>query len=429
LNKTIHTLYQHFIEHRNVTTDSRNVPQGAIFFALKGESFDGNAFAAEALKKGAALAVVDDPVLKGTKGCFVVGNVLATLQDLAAMHRKKLKAVVIGITGSNGKTTTKELIKEILSRKYSCFATRGNLNNHIGVPLTLLSLNESHEFAIIEMGANHKGEIADLSRLADPAYGLITNVGKAHLEGFGSFEGVVEAKTELYRYLKANNGKAFVNANNAILVSAAEGLPIISYGTKGNTVSGRVLASNPSLVMECVVGDQQLNITTNLVGAYNLENALAAATIGHHFGVEPGAIKLAIEGYLPDNNRSQVLQTPKNTLIMDAYNANPTSMEAALSNFADGDYDNKIVLLGEMLELGKDADREHDKVIEHVKALGFKKAFMVGSSYAIPSDDVFKVFNSTEDLIDHLMKYQLAGHTILIKGSRGNKLEKVVNYL
>ena len=429
MNNTIHTLYQHFLEHRNVTTDSRSVPAGAIFFALRGETFDGNAYAAEALKKGAALAVADDPVYRGKKGYFVVDDVLTALQDLAAMHRKHLKAVVIGITGSNGKTTTKELTNEILASKYSCFATQGNLNNHIGVPLTLLSLRESHDFAIIEMGANHKGEIATLSRIADPAYGLITNVGKAHLEGFGGFESVVEAKTELYRHLKANNGTVFVNSNNAILGAAAKGLASVNYGKQGDPVSGHVLASNPSLVIECTVGDQQLEITTNMVGAYNLENALAAACIGHHFGVAPGAIKTAIESYIPDNNRSQVLQTPKNTLIMDAYNANPTSMDAALSNFADGSYDNKILLLGEMLELGEDADLEHRKLIERVKALGFKKVLLVGKSYGIGADETFRVFSSTDELIEHLKKYQLAGNTILIKGSRGNKLEKVVNYL
>lgn len=405
------------------------MPAGSVFFALKGENFDGNAYAGQALRQGASLAVVDDPAYRGQKGCFVVEDVLETLQQLATLYRKSLKATVIGITGTNGKTTTKELVTAVLGRKYACRATKGNLNNHIGVPLTILSLPGEIEFAIIEMGANHRGEIAALSAIADPGYGIITNVGKAHLEGFGSFEGVVAAKTELYAHLRGNGGKAFINGGNEILLSKAGNLEKILYGETGNDVWGSVQQSGPTMKLNCFIGKEEVDVNTNLVGAYNLENVMAAACIGHYFGVETESIKAAIEEYMPVNNRSQVMMTPKNTLIMDAYNANPSSMEVAIANFAEGDYENKVLILGEMLELGKDSDAEHRKLVENVQRLGFSEVYLVGKSFdGIDPGDI-PVFLSTDKLIESMLKMPLAGKTILIKGSRGNQLERIINYL
>lgn len=426
---TINALYDLFLQYRTISTDSRNVPSGSLFFALKGEHFDGNRYAAEAIKKGAAWAIVDDPGLKNGDRFFYVQDVLIALQELAMMHRARIKATVIGITGSNGKTTTKELILAVVSQKDSCHATTGNLNNHIGVPLTLLSLNDTHEFAIVEMGANHPGEIADLSRIANPDFGLITNVGKAHLEGFGGFGGVVKAKTELYRHLEGNGGIAFVNSGNAILTEAARELETVCYGTMECEVSGELIQSNPSLVVKVRIGSKSMELATNLVGSYNLENILAAVCIGHYFNVEVEDIKSAIEGYIPQNNRSQVLQTPKNTLIMDAYNANPSSMEAAIVNFAEGNYYNTALFLGEMLELGMESETEHARVVELVKELDFKKVYLVGKSFKLDNTKGMKSFGSTEELMDNLKKYPVAGFTILIKGSRGNRLEDIIKFL
>jgi len=428
VNKT-ESLYKIFLQNRLVTTDSRNVPKNSVFFALKGDHFDGNEFAVQALGNGAAIAVVDDPQLKDNHRIFFVDDVLTSLQDLAMHHRSKLKATVIGITGTNGKTTTKELANAVLKQKYSCMATKGNLNNHIGVPLTLLSLPESFDYAIVEMGANHIGEIASLSRIANPAFGLITNVGKAHLEGFGSFNGVITAKTELFNYLRINGGSVFVNARYDVLVNAANNLESIFYGKTGNDVYGEITQSNPYLKVKCLAGSMEFELSTNLVGAYNLENVLAAVSIGHYFGVDKAAIKSAIENYIPENNRSQIFETNNNTLILDAYNANPSSMEAAISNFAEGGYAKKTLVLGEMLELGAESEHEHAKIIDLITGQRFDRIFLVGKSFCNFSRQGTETFESTDALMNYFNRNPLEGHTILIKGSRGNKLEQIVALL
>ncbi len=426
---TTEELYRLYLAHRKVTTDSREVPVGSIFFALKGENFDGHRFVGEALRKGAALAVVDDPAYLPDERCFLVRDVLQQLQDLARRHRRELKATVIAITGSNGKTTTKELMNQVLRTTFTCTATAGNLNNHIGVPLTILSLSEEQEFAIIEMGANHQGEIRELCLIADPEYGIITNVGKAHLEGFGGFEGVVRAKTELYQHLRDRDGFVFLNSANEILANKASGINQIRYGAQADPVHGTVLIADPALEVACTIGDDALRIRTQLVGDYNLENILAAACVGSHFGVPASAIGEAVEQYVPANNRSQILQTPKNTLILDAYNANPTSMEAAIRNFAAGQYEQKVLLLGEMLELGADSQAEHHRVIGLARELGFDAVFVVGEGFRDAGAPDARWFETTDQLIGHLQKHPLAGNAILIKGSRGNQMERLINYL
>lgn len=428
VNKT-ERLYEHYLKSRTVSTDSRNIQPGALFFALKGERFDGNKFAERALSEGAAIAIVDDPALKKIDRCLYVDDVLSSLQDLAMFYRSRMKARVIAITGSNGKTTTKELIHAVMNQKYSCSATAGNLNNHIGVPLTLLAIRDDDDFAIVEMGANHAGEIARLCRIADPDFGIITNVGKAHLEGFGSFQGVIDAKSELYRYLQSTGGPVFVNGRNDILVGASQNNACLFYGNQDNEVFGEVTQSSPALSIRCSIRKRELPMNTQLVGAYNLENILAAVAIGDHFGVGADQIRMAVESYAPENNRSQVMKTWKNTLILDAYNANPSSMEAAIVNFAGGDYDNKVVVLGEMLELGIESEKEHDRLIQLVKKQRFPKVYLVGKNFSDLDYEGLEYFESTVDLMEHFQKYAPKGHTILIKGSRGNRLEEVVKFL
>ncbi len=428
MNPAIESLHYHFNKHPVVTTDSRNVPEQSIFFALKGENFDGNKFAQMALYKGAALAVVDDVSFKGKNRFLVVDDVLKTLQEFASYYRNTLEVTVIGITGSNGKTTTKELIHAVLSEKYKCKATEGNFNNHIGVPLTLLSLTNTLDFAVVEMGANHIGEIAELSAIANPDYGLITNVGKAHLEGFGSFEGVIEAKTELYKYLENTGGKVFVKDSDKILQDKAKHIESIAYGT-GSPVHAKITKSFPVLKLSCNIYNEQFEISTNLVGSYNLENILAAVAVGHYFGVKSHHIKAAIEGYMPVNNRSQILRTTKNILVMDAYNANPSSMEVAINNFVAGNTRDKVLILGEMLELGDVSEEEHSKLVKMVMELNPETAYFVGKSFGQLYLPYKNIFSSKDALIEHLKKFPLRHKTILIKGSRGNKLEDIVDLL
>ena len=358
-------LYRIYLEHPHVTTDSRKIGEGSIFFALKGENFNGNTFAKTSLDLGAAYAVIDDEKYATDERTILVENVLHTLQDLARLHRQKSGIPILAITGSNGKTNPpRELVASVLSRKFKIVFTEGNLNNHIGVPLTLLRLTPDTQFGIVEMGANHPGEIDELCQIALPDFGLITNVGRAHLEGFGSFEGVINTKTELYRFLQHNHGTIFINRANPFLSKLAGDERIIGYTTEkgGEGLEGEAVSSEPFLVFKVLFPKGWLYIKTGLVGRYNLENAMAAAAVGLHFGIDPTEIASAIETYHPDNNRSQMVKTERNSLLMDAYNANPSSTTVALENFAQLDVPAKGVILGDMLELGTVS---HDRTPEN----------------------------------------------------------------
>jgi len=426
---TLDTLYAYYLAHPCVTTDSRNTPAGSIFFALKGASFNGNTYASKALESGCSFAVVDEADAVIDERCLLVDNVLETLQALANHHRNVCGIPVISITGTNGKTTTKELVAAVLSRKFNLLYTQGNLNNHIGVPLTLLGLTNEHQLAVIEMGANHPGEIRELATIADPDFGLITNVGKAHLEGFGSFEGVIQTKGELYEYLRAKKGTIFINVNNSYLTGIAQQVEQIPYATSpGKALWGETLSCSPFLQLKWHSGNDEVVASTNLIGSYNLENALAAICIGRYFGVPDADIVNALETYEPSNNRSQLKQTENNTLIIDAYNANPTSMEAALRNFTQYKASSKAVVLGSMKELGAQSREEHDRLIHTVTESGFDRVFLIGDEFREITSE-FPVFSNTEAFSAYIKDTPLAGYTILIKGSRGNKLESVIPFL
>lgn len=430
---TIKELYAIFEQHPEVVTDSRKTQVGAMFFALRGENFNGNEFAEKAIESGCSYAVIDEGQYDDHSGRFiVVENVLKTLQELSAYHRIALGLPVIGITGTNGKTTTKELLSAVLGRRFNLWHTQGNLNNQIGVPLTLLSLRKEHQMAVVEMGANHPGDIKELVELVAPNVGLITNVGRAHLQGFGSFEGVVKTKCELYDFIRNTDGSVFVNADNSILMEHSEGINRVTYGIncKDGIVSGEVTGNSPFLQMRFqVTGDNNIHdLQTNLVGVYNAENVMAAICVGTYFGIEPGVIKSAIEGYVPTNNRSQYKKTERNALIIDAYNANPTSMTASIKNFEAVKMEDKSLILGEMRELGQDSAVEHQKIIDLLVTNGLTDVCLVGTCW----DNVkttFKRYATTEDLIADLKSNPVADKTILIKGSNGNHLDRVVEWL
>lgn len=427
-------LYQIFLDCTSVTTDSRNCPEGSMFIALKGESFNGNAFAEKALNAGCAFAVIDEPAyaIEGDQRYIVVENCLLTLQELAHYHRRRLGTRVIGITGTNGKTTTKELISSVLSQNYPILYTLGNLNNHIGVPLTLLRLKAEHELAIIEMGANHPGEIELLCNIAEPDYGIITNVGKAHLEGFGSFEGVIKTKGELYDFLRAKgDATIFIHHDNPYLMKIADGLKQIPYGSDDSLyVNGHITGNSPFLTFEWKAGKdgEAHQIKTQLIGEYNFPNALAAITIGRFFGVEANKIDEALAGYAPQNNRSQLKKTADNTLIIDAYNANPTSMMAALQNFRNMEVSHKMLILGDMRELGAESAAEHQKITDYIKECDFEKVWLVGEQFAAAKHS-FKTFAHVQEVIKALEADKPKGYTILIKGSNGIKLSSTVELL
>ena len=422
-------LYQIYLKHPLVTTDSRKIEKGSIFFALKGDNFDGNAFALSSLEKGASYAVTDDPACAIDDRILLVDNVLQTLQDLARMHRQKLAIPVLAITGSNGKTTTKELVASVLSKKFRTTYTLGNLNNHIGVPLTLLRFSSDTQFGIVEMGANHPGEIDNLCRIALPDYGLITNIGRAHLEGFGSFEGVIRAKTELYRFLEQSNGTIFINQANPLLTKNAGEVTRVNYTTQKGLegLEGEIISADPFLSFRTLFPKGWLFIRTRLVGGYNLENALAASAVGLYFGVDPTTIAAAIASYQPDNNRSQLIETSRNKLLMDAYNANPSSTQAALENFARLAVSPKGVILGDMLELGSTSKEEHQKIVDLLSSMTPDLVFLVGPVYSgCNLTDSFRCFIDSDELAAYLENEPLKGYNLLIKGSRGMKLETVV---
>ena len=411
--KDIYTLYsKHFL----VDTDTRNIRKNTIFFALKGSNFNGNEFAEKALNLGAIYSIVDDKKHQTSTNIILVDDVLKTLQQLANYHRKQLNIPIIGLTGSNGKTTTKELINAVLTEKYRTTATKGNLNNHIGVPLTLLSMTPKTEIGIVEMGANHLKEIEFLCSITEPDFGYITNFGKAHLEGFGSLEGVIEGKSELYNYLQTNNKIAFVNPDDAIQVEKTKKIKTISFDTE----DVKFIEANPFVRLS--FSDTQ--IQSHLIGKYNYTNILAAITIGHYFKVSSENIKEAIETYIPTNNRSQIIETD-NKIILDAYNANPTSMKAALENFAILEATDKTVILGDMFELGKDSCKEHQAIADLSTELNFENTFLVGENFYQTKTKKHQ-FKSYDDLERYIINHPIKNHSILIKGSRGMRLERIL---
>ncbi len=442
-------LYTIFKECSGVTTDSRNISGGELFFALKGENFDGNDYAVKALESGAAYAVVSedsqDRILSASGSLcdriIPVRNTLETLQALARYHRSMTfvngkPLTVIGLTGTNGKTTTKELIRAVLSVRYNVTATEGNLNNSIGVPLTLLKIDDRTEIAVVEMGASHPGDIKELVSVCLPNYGLITNVGKAHLLGFGSLEGVMKAKGELYDYIQRTADKAFLNTDNPLLCRMASERPDLQVIPYGVAYSGaEILPSSPEkpfLRMRIPSADGKIEVTTALVGAYNADNVMAALAVGAEFGISTEDAAAAIGKYVPANNRSQMTDTGKNVLILDAYNANPTSMEAALDNFSAMESEHKAVMLGNMLELGTDSVQEHVNVIRKLEKMNLDAVYLVGEEFekalsgVAVSDGNVLSFRNSDVLAAYLAENALSGFTILVKGSRGSRMEKVL---
>ena len=424
----IEELYNRFTECNGLTTDSRHCPEGSMFLALKGETFNGNAFAAQSLAQGCRYAVVDEPQYASPENprIILVDNCLETLQKLANYHRRRLGTRIIGVTGTNGKTTTKELIATVLGEKFKVLYTQGNFNNHIGVPLTLLRLKPEHEMAVIEMGANHPGEIKTLVHIAEPDYGIITNVGKAHLQGFGSFEGVIRTKGELYDFLREKgNATIFIQNENPYLNKIAAGLTCVRYGqTPGLDVTGKVVACSPFLHFSWTAEGISHDVQTHLIGAYNLDNALAAVAIGRYFGVEDTKICHALSSYVPQNNRSQLVHTASNTLIVDAYNANPTSMMAALENFRQMEAAHKVAILGDMKELGEGSHEEHQKVVDFLKECGFERVMLVGPEFGGTASS-FEHYKDVKEVEALLAAHPLQGCCILVKGSNSMKLSEL----
>lgn len=422
---SLSTVYQAFLNGAAICTDTRKIENGCIFFALKGPTFDGNTFALKAIESGAALSVVDDPAISHPK-VIHTSDVLTFLQDLARHHRRQLNIPVIGITGSNGKTTTKELVSRVMSKKFNTYYTLGNLNNHIGVPLTVLSINSSHQAAVVEMGANHQKEIELLCSISMPTHVLITNVGKAHLEGFGGFEGVKKGKGEMYQYAKGNNSLVFINAANPHLIEMLGNYDKnYTYGLgSGYKIEGSITEHNEyvSLQWRANAGEWH-SIQSQITGQYNAENILAAVAIGVHFEIATESIKDAIESYIPDNQRSQVIKMGNNTVVMDAYNANPTSMEAALKNFRKNYADPTAVFIGEMLELGEVSAQEHQNIINLISSLGFTEVVLVGAHFGTTAHQPFKHFVNSGQARDYISSRGYSGYHILIKGSRGSKME------
>ena len=416
----IQKLYQFFLKHPIICTDSRKITKGSIFFSLKGKNFNGNKFAEKAIKDGCSFAVVDEKEFATNDKFILVDDVLGTLQNLAKHHRTLLNIPIIGITGTNGKTTSKELINAVLSSEKCCYATKGNFNNHIGVPLSILEITSSHEIAIIEMGANHIGEIAFLCNISQPIFGVITNIGKAHLEGFGSFESVIKAKSELYNYIQKNNGNVFVNNEAELLIELADNIRKTTYGKNGD-YKGSIASNIPFVSVQ--FGEN--SIISNLIGDYQFYNIMLAISVGKYFEITDKNIKKAIESYTPKNNRSEIIKTKSNTIILDAYNANPSSMTAMLHSFAKQNYENKLCILGDMLEMGNTSLQEHKAIIDLANELKLECIF-IGTEFA----QVHKqVYNSADKFSEFLKENPIKNKTILLKGSRGITLEKLVKLL
>lgn len=420
-------LYDIYKRFPSVQTDSRKVKKGDLFFALKGPSFNGNSFAAKALADGAAYAIIDEAAYKEDDRYVLVEDVLATLQQLALQHRLQFKNTpFIAITGSNGKTTTKELVHAVLSSQFKTYTTKGNLNNHIGIPLTLLSVGLDAEFAVIEMGANHQKEIAGYCTYTLPTHGIITNCGKAHLEGFGGVEGVRKGKGELYDHLRSNGGTAFVMWDFDYLRTMSAGIKNrITYGTAEANYIGEVIKSEPFLEINISKGAHTGHIHSQLVGDYNLPNLLVAVTVGNHFGVDDKKIKQAIENYSPSNSRSQLMQVGTNTIILDAYNANPSSMKLAIENFAKQGYEEKLLLLGSMAELGPESEQEHRDILQLINQYQWKEVVLVGEEFR-KVNTAYKQFSNSADAADWFKQQNFEKVAALVKGSRSTQMEKVL---
>lgn len=425
--KTIEKIYQYYSQKHLVSTDSRKIEEGCVFVALKGERFDGNDFAYKvAVENIASCVIADRKDLPHHERLFIVDDSLAALQELARLHREKCNIPIIGITGTNGKTTTKELTAAVLSKKYNLIYTQGNFNNHLGLPLTVLRIKPDTEMAVVEMGANHPNEIAQLCSIANPDFGIITNIGKAHLEGFGSFEGVVKTKNELYDFIKSKNGKLFVNHDNELLMNLSNGIESHTYGKDNNAnIKASIASSNPYLIINWEGNE----IKTNLVGDYNFENVMAAISVGCYFNIEKSLIIEALENYTPTNNRSQFIKSDKNEIVMDAYNANPVSMHHAIKNFRNISSENSLLILGDMRELGKDSEKEHQAIINLIKELKFDNVILVGGEFKKAAGNDFTIFANVEKLLAYINDNDISGKKILIKGSNSIHLEKIVNVL
>ena len=416
----IQEIYALFKQHSTICTDSRKITNGAIFISLRGEHFNGNKYALKAIQDGCSYAIIDEKEYDVHQNTILVNDALKTLQHLATYHRKQLNIPIIGITGTNGKTTSKELINAVLGSKLNCYATKGNLNNHIGVPLSVLEINKKHEIAIIEMGANHQKEIKFLCNIAQPTYGVITNIGSAHLEGFGSLQIVIDTKKELYQHLKSTKGHLFVNGEDELLVSLSNGIKQTTYGKSGDITA---LINDKKTVLSIKYNNELIN--SNLIGDFQFSNILLAICIGNYFNISTKNIKISIENYIPTNNRSQLVKTKKNTLILDAYNANPSSMKAMLNSFANQQYKNKLCILGDMLELGRESIKEHKNIIKLTNELKLDCLF-VGAIFNSLTENSFKNRN---ELAENIQKKDIFKRTILIKGSRGIGLEKLIETL
>ncbi len=423
---TIEQLYKIYKSHPSIQTDTRKLNEGDIFFALKGPNFNGNLFAAKALESGAAYAVIDEDINSTNEKLIKVDDALETLQQLGKYHRQQLNIPFIAITGSNGKTTTKELLHAVLSSHYKTYTTQGNLNNHIGVPITILNVRDDADFAVIEMGANHPKEIASYCKYTLPTHGIITNCGKAHLEGFGNEEGVRKAKGELFDFLRSNNGTAFIYNDYDYLHTMSKGIEnIFSYGTTNADVTGTVKTNDPFLEISISKGLSINTIQTKLVGEYNLPNILCAIAVGKYFKVPEEKIKTAIENYIPSNSRSQMMEIGSNKIILDAYNANPSSMKLAIENFAKLNTDNKILLLGGMMELGNESIKEHEALIELIKKYSWKQVVLVGGDFKIIKH-TFLFFNKSEEAKEWFTQQHFEHSYFLIKGSRSMMMEKII---
>ena len=424
----IETLHNYFLESSGICTDTRKITPNCLFIALSGDNFNGNTFAEEALSKGAYKVVIDQKAFHSdSKNMLLFEDSLETLQKLASFHRRFLDIPIIALTGSNGKTTTKELINAVLSEKYNTTATLGNLNNHIGVPLTLLSMNSETEIGLVEMGANHLKEIEGLCKIAKPDFGYITNFGKAHLEGFGSIQGVIQGKTELYSYLKENKKTVFVNSNDPLQSRHSEGMKCIYFGQGDSNENLRMIDDRNELH----VGFKNREIQSHLIGSYNFDNIGAAIAIGSFFSISEEQIKIAIEGYLPANNRSQMVQSGSNHIILDAYNANPTSMLAALENFKQSDKKSKVLFLGDMFELGDETKKEHQEIVDYLERNKLGTCFLVGENFyetIAKSTDIIRV-KTFDDLKKTLASMKIENSHLLIKASRGMALERILDLI
>jgi UDP-N-acetylmuramoyl-tripeptide--D-alanyl-D-alanine ligase len=425
--KTIEKIYQYYSQKYLVSTDSRMIEEGCVFVALKGERFDGNDFAYKVAEENIASCVIADRKdLPHHERLFIVDDSLTTLQELARLHREKCNIPIIGITGTNGKTTTKELTAAVLSKKYNIIYTQGNFNNHLGLPLTVLRIKPDTEMAVVEMGANHPNEIAQLCTIANPDFGIITNIGKAHLEGFGSFEGVVKTKNELYDFIRNKNGKVFINRDNELLMELSNGIDSHTYGKDNKAdIEANIVSSNPYLIINWEGNE----IKTNLVGDYNFENVMAAISVGCYFNIEKSLIIEALENYTPTNNRSQYIKSEKNEIVMDAYNANPVSMHHAIKNFRNISSENTLLILGDMRELGKDSEKEHQTIINLIKELKFENVMLVGEEFKKAAGTDFSTFTNVEELLAFINDNDISGKKILIKGSNSINLKSIVNVL